>query len=124
LELALIRIQSDAATNTPLVSRMMTMNKHAKTLLACAAIAGIYSGVAAARAFAADGTAGQSTGSAQVSPDKNSCSGKAGCNGKAASTTPDDKSTKASCKGQQSCKAKDSCKSQQSCKSKDTPPKN
>ena len=89
------------------------MTKSTKTLLACAALAGIYSGSIATKTFAA--TAHRDAGTkillaaADGDKDKASCSGKDGCNGK----------DKASCKGMHDCKGKNDCKAQGGCKSGD-----
>jgi len=86
------------------------MTKSTKTLLACAALAGIYSGSIATKAVAASaaGTKLQQVAD-NSSKDKASCGGKEGCGAK----------DKASCKGAHDCKGKNDCKAQGGCKSSD-----
>ena len=88
------------------------MTKSTKTLLACAAIAGLYSGSLATRMLAAPvqrdaGTKLQLV--ADNDKDKASCSGKDGCSGK----------DKSSCKSMHDCKGKNDCKGQGGCNSGD-----
>lgn len=91
------------------------MTKSTKTLLACAAIAGIYSGSLATKIYAASssqrdaGTKLQLLADSDKDKAKASCSGKDGCGGK----------DKASCKGAHDCKGKNDCKGQGGCKSGD-----
>lgn len=87
------------------------MKHSTKTLLACAALAGLYSGSLATKTYAAShrdaGT--KMLLAADSEKDKASCSGKDGCGGK----------DKASCKGMHDCKGKNDCKAQGGCKSSD-----
>ena len=88
------------------------MTKSTKTLLACAAIAGIYSGSLATKTYGASHSSDAGTKLQQVADkDKASCSGKDGCGAA-------DKD-KASCKGMHDCKGKNDCKAQGGCKSSD-----
>ncbi|HZP60979.1 MAG TPA: hypothetical protein VFB27_11710 [Opitutaceae bacterium] len=91
------------------------MNKSTKTMLACAALAGLYSG-----SFALQAHASVKPGTAIVKDDsgKSSCNGKSGCSGK------HDCKGQNSCKGQggcssgdNGCKGKNSCKGHGGCKS-------
>ena len=94
------------------------MNKYTKTLLACAAVAGLYAGTAATRSYAADDKTTGQAAPADSSKDKSSCSGKSGCSGKAscsgktdtkASDSSDKDKAKASCSTKSSCSCKDGC---------------
>ena len=73
--------------------RQLPMKRSTRLLVTAAALAGLYSGSLASRAFA-DDTAGTPA-------------------------AKDDQKDKSSCKGTESCKAKDSCKGKESCKAKD-----
>lgn len=88
------------------------MSKSTKTLLACAAVAGLYSGSLATRMLAAVPTSAAGTKVQLVADndkDKASCAGKDGCSAK----------DKSSCKGIHDCKGKNDCKAQGGCKSGD-----
>jgi hypothetical protein len=88
------------------------MTKSTKTLLACAALAGIYSGSLATKTYGATHSRDAGTKLQQLADkDKASCSGKDGCN----SADKD----KASCKGVHDCKGQNSCKGQGGCKTAD-----
>jgi hypothetical protein len=88
------------------------MTKSTKTLLACAALAGIYSGSLATKTYGATHSRDAGTKLQQLADkDKSSCSGKDGC-----SSADKDK---ASCKGMHDCKGQNSCKGQGGCKSSD-----
>ena len=97
------------------------MNKYTKTLLACAAIAGLYAGAAAAWSYAADDkTAGQAAPT-DSTKDKSSCGGKDGCSGKAdAKATSDTKGASDTKAAGASDKAKSSCNAKSVCNAKDT----
>jgi hypothetical protein len=90
------------------------MKKSTKSMIAVAAVAGLFSGSLAVQAHAAkvNGTdAGKTI--RQMEADKSSCSGKDGCKGK------HDCKGKNSCKGQGGCQSGDNgCKGKNSCKGK------
>ncbi len=89
------------------------MTKSTKTLLACAALAGLYSGSLAAKTYGASHSTDVGTKLQLVADkDKTSCAGKEGCGAK------EDKD-KTSCKGIHDCKGKNDCKAQGGCKSTD-----
>ena len=94
------------------------MNKYTKTLLACAAVAGLYAGTAAARSYAADDKTTGQAAPADTSKDKSSCSGKSGCSGKASCSGKTDTNAKASDSSDKD-KAKSSCSTKASCSGKD-----
>jgi len=88
------------------------MNKNTRLIITAAAIAGLYAGSLASRAFAGDERAG-TPAHKEDAKDKASCKGKDGCKGTA------------SCKGKNSCKGKggcgssdNGCKGKNSCKGK------
>jgi len=86
------------------------MNKSTKTLLACAALAGIYSGALVTKSFASTSRSDAGVKLQKIADsDKSSCSGKDGCSGK----------DKSSCKGMHDCKGKNDCKAQGGCNSSD-----
>lgn len=87
------------------------MNKKVSTLLACAAVAGLYAGALTSNLRADAGTDAGQCKTCQ----KASCNGKSGCHGKAA---PAPAAEKSSCHAKSSCKAKTSCKAKASCKGK------
>jgi hypothetical protein len=88
------------------------MTKSTKTLLACAALAGIYSGSLATKTYGASHSSDAGTKLQQLADkDKSSCSGKDGCSGK-------DKD-KDSCKGVHDCKGKNDCKGKGGCSGSD-----
>ena len=92
------------------------MNKYTKTLLACAAVAGLYAGTATSRSYAADDKTTGQAAPADNSKDKSSCSGKSGCSGKASCSGKTDTNAKAS---DSTDKAKASCSTKASCSGKD-----
>ena len=88
------------------------MNKRTRLIITAAAIAGLYAGSLASRAYATEEKAG-APAHKEDAKDKSSCKGKDGC--KAA----------ASCKGKNACKGKggcassdNGCKGKNSCKGK------
>jgi len=90
------------------------MTRSTKTLLACAALAGIYSGSLATKTYGATTHTRDAGTKIQLADnDKSSCSGKDGCSGK------DKDKDKASCKGVHDCKGKNDCKAQGGCKTSD-----
>ena len=92
------------------------MNKYTKTLLACAAVAGLYAGTSATRSYAADDKTTGQAAPADSSKDKSSCSGKSGCSGNASCSGKTDANAKAS---DSTDKAKASCSTKASCSGKD-----
>ncbi len=87
------------------------MTKSTKTLLACAALAGLYSGALATRTYGSSHVGAGTKLQQLADKDKSSCSGKDGCGAK-------DKD-KDSCKGIHDCKGKNDCKATGGCKSGD-----
>jgi hypothetical protein len=88
------------------------MTKSTKTLLACAALAGLYSGSLVSKTYATSRSSDAGTKLQQLTDnDKASCSGKSGC-----SSADKDKS---SCKGIHDCKGQNACKGQGGCKTSD-----
>jgi hypothetical protein len=87
------------------------MNKSTRLLITAAAVAGLYSGSLATRAFAADkadNNAGQTAGKDDkkaASCGAHGCKGQNGCAGKGGCKTSD-----AGCNGKNSCKGKGGCK--------------
>jgi hypothetical protein len=79
------------------------MNKSTKMILACAAVAGLYSG-----AFALKAHASVNPGTAIVKDDssKSSCKGQNACKGQGNCSAGDN-----GCKGKNSCKGHGGCKS-------------
>jgi len=91
------------------------MKNSTKSLLACAALAGLYSGALATRTYAVTSSdAGTKiTKVAEADKDKASCTGKDGCKGQ------HDCKGKNDCKGQGGCKsANNDCKGKNECKGK------
>lgn len=88
------------------------MNKSKRLLITAAAVAGLYSGSLATRAFAADAKANDKAGQASPKDDKaksaacgaHGCKGQNGCAGKGGCKTGD-----AGCAGKNSCKGKGGC---------------
>ena len=78
------------------------MNKSTKMILACAAVAGLYSGTLALKAHAS-----VNPGSAIVKDDssKASCKGQNACKGQGGCSSSDN-----GCKGKNSCKGHGGCK--------------
>jgi hypothetical protein len=98
----------------------LPMKRSTRLLVTAAALAGLYSGSLASRAFA-DDTAG-TPAAKDDQKDKSSCKGKESCKAKDSCKGKEGchaKDAKDSCKGKESCKAKDSCKAKESCKGKD-----
>jgi len=98
------------------------MKQTTKTFLACAALAGLYSGAITVQAQAAStrGDAGTKIQKvADASKDKASCSGKDGCGGKDGCKGAHDCKGKNDCKGKGGCKSGDNgCKGKNDCKGK------
>ncbi len=87
------------------------MNKSTRLLITAAAVAGLYSGSLATRAFAADEKADNKAGQTAGKDDKaksscgaHSCAGKNGCAGKGGCKTSDK-----GCKGKNTCAGKGGC---------------
>jgi hypothetical protein len=87
------------------------MNKSTRLLITAAAVAGLYSGSLATRAFAAADTKSDKAGQASPKDDKaksacgaHSCAGKNGCAGKGGCKTSDK-----GCKGKNTCSGKGGC---------------
>jgi hypothetical protein len=80
------------------------MKKSTRLLVTAAAIAGLYAGAGASRAYAQD--AGKSDTSKDASKDsgKHDCKGKNGCAGKGGCKSGDN-----GCKGKNSCSGKGGC---------------
>ena len=87
------------------------MNKSTRLIITAAALAGLYAGSLATRAYAADDKAGSAT--EKTDKDKASCKGKDGCKAK------DSCKGKDGCKGHASCKGKNDCKGKGGCGSSD-----
>ncbi len=79
------------------------MKKSTRLLITAAAMAGLYSGALAARTYAADGKAGQ-TSATDDKKAKHDCKGKNGCAGTGGCSAGDN-----GCKGKNSCKGKGGC---------------
>lgn len=81
------------------------MNKSTRFLVTAAAIAGLYAGSTATRAYA-DDKAGSSDSSKDASKDagKHDCKGQNACKGQGGCKASDN-----GCKGQNSCKGKGGC---------------
>ncbi len=82
------------------------MTKSTRFIITAAALAGLYAGSLASRAYAGDDKAG-TPAQKEDAKDKSSCKGKDGCK------------AKDSCKGHESCKGKNSCKGKGGCGSSD-----
>jgi hypothetical protein len=80
------------------------MKKSTRLLITAAAVAGLYSGSLASRAFAHDDSAGTAANDSDHSKDKSSCKGKNDCKGKGGCGSSDN-----GCKGKNSCKGKGGC---------------
>lgn len=78
------------------------MKKSTRLIVTAAALAGLYAGSLASKAYAADDKAG--TPAAKDSKDKSSCKGKNDCKGKGGCGSSDN-----GCKGKNSCKGKGGC---------------
>src|SRR4051812_48584525 len=85
------------------------MNKSTRLLITAAALAGLYSGSLATRAFAESsdkaGTPAAKDDKAKASCGAHGCAGKNGCAGKGGCKTSDK-----GCKGKNSCSGKGGCK--------------
>ena len=79
------------------------MNKSTRLLITAAAVAGLYAGSLASKAFAADDKAGKEE-KAKADKGKHDCKGKNGCAGQGGCKTSDK-----GCKGKNSCKGKGGC---------------
>lgn len=79
------------------------MNKSTKTMLACAALAGLYSGSFALRAYA---TVHPGTKIVKDDSSKHDCKGQNACKGQGGCSAGDN-----GCKGKNSCKGHGGCKS-------------
>ena len=97
------------------------MNKSTRLLITSAAIAGLYAGSLASKAFAADEKAGQTAPKSDAKKDAacgaHGCAGKNGCAGKGGCKVGSD----AGCKGKNTCKGKGGCKVEEA--KKDAPKK-
>ena len=81
------------------------MNKSTRLIITAAAMAGLYSGSLAVRAFATDAPAGQpAPKDDKKAMDKHDCKGKNACAGHGGCKTADN-----TCKGKNSCKGKGGC---------------
>jgi len=78
------------------------MKKSTRLIVTAAALAGLYAGSLASKAYAGDDKAG--TPAAKDSKDKSSCKGKNDCKGKGGCGSSDN-----GCKGKNSCKGKGGC---------------
>jgi hypothetical protein len=79
------------------------MNKSTRLLITSAAIAGLYAGSIASKAFAADAKAGTEE-KAKADKAKHDCKGKNDCKGQGGCGASDK-----GCKGKNSCKGKGGC---------------
>jgi hypothetical protein len=79
------------------------MNKTTRLLITSAAIAGLYAGSIASKAFAADDKAGTAE-KAKADKGKHDCKGKNACKGEGGCKASD-----AGCKGKNTCKGKGGC---------------
>ena len=79
------------------------MNKTTRLLITSAALAGLYAGSLASKAFAADDKAGTAE-KAQADKGKHDCKGKNSCKGDGGCKAGDN-----GCKGKNSCKGKGGC---------------
>ena len=82
------------------------MNKSTRFIVTAAAMAGLYAGSVATRAYA-DGTAG--SGDASKDAGKHDCKGQNSCKGQGGCKAGDN-----GCKGQNSCKGKGGCSTNKS----------
>jgi len=91
------------------------MNKSTRLLITSAAIAGLYAGSLATKAFAADDKAGQTAPKSDTKKDAScgahGCAGKNGCAGKGGCKTSDK-----GCKGKNTCKGKGGCEVKEAAK--------
>ena len=97
------------------------MNKTTRTIIAAAAIAGLYAGAFVLKASAATTNTNAKAGTAMVGDDKakGSCKGKDSCQGKDGCKGGHDCKGKNDCKGKGGCKSGDNgCKGKNSCKGK------
>ncbi len=79
------------------------MNKSTRLMITAAAIAGLYAGSMASRAFAADEKAGKEE-KAKADTGKHDCKGKNACKGQGGCKTSDN-----GCKAKNSCAGKGGC---------------
>ncbi len=94
------------------------MNKSTRTIIAAAAIAGLYMGALAVKASASVAGAGQTVTTLGDEKSKDSCKGKEGGMGQGEMKAHDCKGQN-ECKGQGGCKSGDNgCKGKNSCKGK------
>jgi hypothetical protein len=83
------------------------MNKTTRLIVTAAAMAGLYAGSMATRAYADDqGGSGDSSKDASKDAGKHDCKGQNSCKGQGGCKSGDN-----GCKGQNSCKGKGGCKS-------------
>jgi hypothetical protein len=102
-------VPRDAGANNRTINPNSYMNRSTRTIIMAAAIAGLYAGSLAVKAYAED--AGKTAPAGEKS--KDSCKGKDGCKGK------DSCKGKNDCKGKGNCKTADNtCKGKNSCKGK------
>ncbi len=87
-------------------TQLIQMKKSTKSLLACAALAGLYSGALATRTVAATSSsdAGVKISKQFAGDSKHDCKGKNDCSGKGGCKSSDN-----GCKGKNSCKGKGGC---------------
>jgi len=89
------------------IKQQLHMNKTTRLIVTAAAMAGLYAGSMASRAFADDqGGSGDSSKDASKDAGKHDCKGKNSCKGTGGCKSGDN-----GCKGQNSCKGKGGCKS-------------
>ena len=69
----------------------VSMNKSTRLLITAAAVAGLYAGSMASRAFAADDKAGTPDSKAKADTGKHDCKGKNSCKGKGGCGAMDEK---------------------------------
>jgi hypothetical protein len=86
----------------PLATSKYHMNKSTKMMIACAAMAGLYSGALAVKASASVAHAG--TTIVKDDKGKHDCKGKNSCKGEGGCNSGDN-----GCKGKNSCKGKGGC---------------
>ncbi|MGB8352819.1 MAG: hypothetical protein WCD79_02940 [Chthoniobacteraceae bacterium] len=95
------------------------MKKSSRSLIAGAAMAGLFTGSFAIQATAAQVAGANAGNTIHQMADKNACSGKDGCSGKSSCKGKHDCTGKNACKGQGGCKAGDNgCSGKNSCKGK------
>lgn len=82
------------------------MNKTTRLMITAAALAGLYTGSLATRAFAATDQKAGTADTAKQDPNKHECKGKNACKGHGGCASSDN-----GCKGKNSCKGKGGCNS-------------